>query len=473
MVFQQSRPASFLMRKNIDKHHMKRHVSFFKTAGIAMLCLLAAVVPALNSCQKKSTDVTDLLKTVPSSAATVVSINLASLLEKGGCKVEGSEIKPNGEIEKWLAKDTQFSPTQKEVIRMVLSGESGIDPIGAIFFTDAYNSYVTVALADTDKFIAFAEKSEGKTFTDNGNGVRVCGNFAIKGAQAWMSVTKAGQIDANAVSNYSELEESRSFLTTPYSVELSKMSVDIAGYGQMKGLLRNLDIRNSASVMLLSGLVYENASAFSFTIDFKKGAVNASAIVLNDKGEPAKYLLPTDKIDVDKVKSLGTDANAVVAFSISKSLVEKVQKLGEQLAGQAATSMMESFNSLDGTAAIAFTDPSSPDKGISGLVTTDGKASLELMQLISQLGNTQKDDKLVRFSKGALSGNIKIADAADLLKGSSLGFVIDASAVGDKMAETGLKTMSLTAKPDKGGMRIDIDLKTTNQNENSLLTILK
>lgn len=452
---------------------MKRHISFYKSAGIAMLCLIIAVIPALNSCQKKSTDVTDLLKTVPSSAATVVSINLASLLEKGGCKVDGSEIKANGEIEKWLAADSQFNALQKEVIRMFLSGESGIDPVGAIFFSDAYNSYVTVALADTDKFIAFAEKSEGKTFEEGAEGVRVCGNFAIKGAQAWMNVTSAGTIDATAVSNYAELEESRSFLSTPFGPEISTMRVDITGYGQMKGLMRKMDIRNSASVMLLSGLVYDNASAFSFSVDFLKGAINASAIVLNDKGEPAKFLLPTEKIDVDKVKSLGTDANAVVTFSINMDLVEKVQKLGEQLAGNAASSMMASFNSLDGTAAIAFTNPSNIENGVSGLVTTDGKAPLELMQLISQMGNTQKDDKLVRFTRGTLSGNLKIEEAADILKGSSLGFVIDASVMGDEMEDEGLRSMSLTAKPDKGGMRISIDLKTVNPDENALMTLLK
>ncbi len=445
----------------------------FKTAGIAMLCLLVAVIPALNSCQKKATDVTDLLKTVPSSAATVVSINLASILEKGGCKVEGSEIKSDGEIGKWLAGNKQFTATQREVIQMFLSGESGIDPVGAIFFTDAYNSYVTAVLADTDKFIAFAEKSEGNNFVDGGNGVRICGNFAIKGAQAWMNVTTAGHIDSNAIANYADLEESQSFLSTPFGPEISTMRVDVTGYGQMKGLMRNMDIRNSASLMLLSGLVYDNASSFSFTLDFKKGVVNISSIMLNDKGEPAKYLLPSEKIDVDKVKSIGEDANAVIAFSLSKELVEKVQKLGEQIAGQAASSMMKSFDALDGTAAIAFTDPSEPDKGVSGLVTTNGKASLELMQLISQLGNTQKDDKLIRFSKGTLTGSLKIEDAANLLKGSSLGFVLDASVLGNEVKDLGVSNVILAAKPDKGGLRLDLDIETANRDENALVTFLK
>ena len=75
---------------------------FFSVKGwsMAMLCLLIAALPALQSCDnKKSADVSDLLSTVPSSAATVIGLDLRTMLEKAGCKVEGSTITPGKEVE--------------------------------------------------------------------------------------------------------------------------------------------------------------------------------------------------------------------------------------------------------------------------------------------------------------------------------------------------------------------------------------
>ena len=135
---------------------MKKTVISVKEFGLMLLCLMVAFAP-LTSCQKEKTaNVEDLLSTVPSSAGMVVGFNLSSLLEKAGCKIDGSSVTPGKEIKESL--DAAPAGKQNDLIKALLSGETGIDPVGAILFTDAYNTYFTAAIADTEKYSDFIVK---------------------------------------------------------------------------------------------------------------------------------------------------------------------------------------------------------------------------------------------------------------------------------------------------------------------------
>ena len=90
--------------------------------------MLAFMLPVLNSCKKESADVTDLLSSVPSSAGVVVGFNLQSPLEKSGCKVDGSEITPGAEVASFLESRKDVKSSEREIVKLILNGESGIDP---------------------------------------------------------------------------------------------------------------------------------------------------------------------------------------------------------------------------------------------------------------------------------------------------------------------------------------------------------
>lgn len=441
---------------------------------MAMLCLLIAALPALQSCDnKKSADVSDLLSTVPSSAAAVVGIDLRSMLEKAGCKVDGTTITPGKEVDAWINDDNAISASNRETLRVLFSGESGIDPVGAIYFVDAYNSYVTAVLADTEKFMAFAEKLQNASFEDAEGNVKVNGNIAISGAQVWVCTSSGNTIDAKAVKNYAGLQESQSFMSSDFAPSIAKMTHDIVGYSQLKGLSKGMSISNTATLNLISGLLFDNASAISFNVDFLPGKVTSQAVMLNDKGETAKYLLPADKIDVEKVKGLAKTANIVGAMSITKDFVKKIEKMGESLGGNMMAPFTKALSSLDGTAAVALGDLDSPNHAVSAIVTTDGNPSLDLMQMLSQFGGTQKDGKDVKVVNGTVEGQLDVADAANFLKGSTFGFVAFADGAGITGSKLGMKSVGMNIAPEKGGVALNLRTRTLSDSENALLTIIK
>jgi hypothetical protein len=454
-----------------NQKHQDMKTSFLKLKSLAAVCLIVALLPVFNSCKKEAADVSDLLSKVPSSASVVVGVNLQSLLEKAGCEVNGSEIVAGKDLEEFLDSFKGSSSDNREAMKLFLSGESGIDPAGAIIFSDAYGTYVTAMVADTPKFTEFVKKQTGNDFTEE-NGVKVCGNVAMAGAQVWVNLT-SGNVDSKAIKNYASLEPGQSFITNDFSSNISNMTHDIVGWGKLNAFGRqNMSMGDMAMVNMVVGMLFDGATSSSFYVDFLKGEIKASGAVLNDKGEPAKYLLPAEKVSVAEIKSLGTTAEAVAAMSITKGLVEKIEKLSSSFGGGAG-SMLSLVKSLDGTAAVAISNPDDMADGFSAVVTTDGNPSLDLMNLLSQFAPTKKDGKYVRMNKGTLQGGLEVAAASEILKGSTLGVVVNADAPGVEAAKNGVKTVAFCLTPEKGGISLNVMVKGTDDSENILLTLIK
>ncbi len=456
----------------VSFNQMKKTKTAAESFRIALLCMLAFMLPVLNSCKKESADVTDLLSSVPSSAGVVVGFNLQSLLEKSGCKVDGSEITPGAEVASFLESRKDVKSSEREIVKLILNGESGIDPVGAIFFTDAYSSYLTVSIADTQKFTDFVEKQSGQSFADAGIDVRTCANVAIKGAQAWVCVSSDDAIDNKAIANYSTLAEGQSFVSNGFASNISTMTNDIVGWGEIKGIMKAARMYGEmTTVNLLSGMLFEDAASLSFTMDFLKGKLESSVSVLNSKGKPAKYLLPADKIDVATVKSIAKTAQMYGAVCVTKDLVKKLEKMASSFGGSSAAEMFNSLKTLDGTVAVAFSDDDSFGDNISGVVTTDGAPTLDLMSLISRVAPVRKEDNLVRFSKGAVKGEIDVEESADLLKGSTMGVVMDMQS---KMVNAGsdFRTLAISLVPASGGIKVDITVESADDSKNILLSLL-
>ena len=284
------------------------------------LVLLAVVMLGLNSCKKETVDVTQLLSTVPSSAAGVVVLNLEDMLKDAGCKIKDHVVTPSPEV---LRLIEQASSQDKKQFMMMLDGEGGIEPKGAVIFYDANRVYLTFALYDVKKFCDFVEKNNDAKFSESASGVKVNGNVAVKGAQAWVNIGTNRNIDADAIAAYSSLGTSQSFLVTPNGEKLLVEEDDIRGWAMINTFVNEMLSRSDRSMFTLGlGFLFEDAESVRFKVDFDKGEMESEAIVLNDKGKPAKYLLPTDKVDVSTLKSLGENCEVMMAFTLNSKLIK-------------------------------------------------------------------------------------------------------------------------------------------------------
>ena len=449
---------------------MNKNAFLGKSVRLAFITMLAFLMPVLNSCQKETADTRDLLATVPSSSGIVAGINLKSILEKAGCKVDGADITPGKEVTAWIDSQKDVKDSNRRALKLILDGESGIDPSVAVFFMDAYNSYVTVSLADTKKFEEFVASQSDEQFEDVGDGVHTCGNIAVKGAQAWVCVSSNNTIDAKAVANYANLGDNQSFMKNEFSSKIATMTKDVVGWGDIKSFSKQgFSFNQLSSASMFMNAVFEDASALSFDLDFQKGKTVASVSVLNTKGENAKYLLPTSKVDLSTVESLGEHAELVIAMTITKDFTKKLEKIG----GSMLSSVIETIKPIDGTVAVACGSLDNPEESFSGVVTTDGEPSREFMAMLSQFGATKKDGKLIRVSKGTLAGGFEVDKVSDYLKGSILGVVLNTQAPGLNIAPDMFNTLTVTLVPQGSGLKCDIVAVSNDQSKNMFLSFIE
>lgn len=438
------------------------------------LLLLAVVLLGLNSCKKETVDVTQLLSTVPSSAAGVVVMNLEDMLEDAGCKIKDHVVTPSPEVLKLI---DQVSSQDKKQFMMMLDGEGGVEPKAAVVFYDANRVYLTFALYDVNKFIEFVETNNGAKFTEASLGVKVNGNVAVKGAQAWVNIGSNRSVDADAISAYASLGSSQSFLVTPNGEKLLTEEDDIRGWAMINTFVNEMMSRSDRSMFTLGlGFLFEDAESVRFKVDFDKGEIESEAVVLNDKGKPAKYLLPTEKVDVSTLKTLGENCEAMMAFTVNSKLIKKFDQILSAFGGSFFGNLNYMFKNVDGT--IGFISGSNNMEAVSGVVTTKGDVSKELKDLISnQIAPVSQDGKYLRFSKGNVTGSLNVSECADELKGSCLGIVSDASGLNsvgyNENAVSGFKNLVLKFKPESGGLEIELEIKTSDPKENALLTLLK
>lgn len=440
---------------------------FFRHGIKSLLCLIAVVLTTFTSCKQESSDVSSLLATVPSSAGAVVGVNLKTVLEKADCEVNGSSIKAGKELENWLATIKQ--PGSKgEMLRVFLNSDSGVDPQGMVVFIDAYSTYATAMLADTDKFISFVEEQTGGKFSEAEGGVKVCGNIAIYGAQMWISSNSA-TIDAKAVKNYASLSENQNFLTKNVSKPVVEMESDIVAWGDISTLAKSfLSFGEMAQYNVVIGALFDNPVSLALSVNFEKGKLNSKIKVLNDKGETAKFLLPTKKIDANVVKGLGGTADMVVAANISKDFTKKVEKMLSSFGGGMFDAYLKPLSCVDGTIAVEAGVRENGETPLNGIVQTDGNPTPEVMNFLSQFGSTKKEGNSVMFSKGKVSGDLNVEEMASSLKGAWLGGQYSLSA-----NSKNYKSAAMLLIPDGGGLRLEIQVDGKDSSKNILLSVLK
>lgn len=438
------------------------------------ILLLSMIMLGVCSCKKETVDVTDLLKTVPSSAAGVVVINVAGLAEDSGCQIKDHVIIPSEEVKAFLSKSGE---SVEEDLGVLFDGSTGIEPTAAVLFYDSNRAFLTVALYDEEKFCKFVEEKSEGTFSEVTSGVKVCGNVAVKGVQAWLCLTSGKSIDADAIASYASLASSQSFLVTPMGEKLLTEENDVRGWGVINTFLDNmLGSRNKNVATLGIGFLFQEAESVEFKMDFKKGEVEAEMMVLNDEGKPAKYLLPADKVDTKALANLGTTCDAMMAFTVTPKLIKKFDQVGSALGGALFGDLGEMFKNIDGTVGI-IGGGSGMGETLKGFITTKGEVSKTMKDMISQnVGSVSQDGKYLMFSKGDVKGDLSVAECADELKGCCMGIIYGSGsdALGDMPTSVkGFKSFMMKLEPEDGGLEWKFEAKTGDPKQNALLVIMQ
>lgn len=422
----------------------------------------------LASCSSdKSADAGALLATIPSDASFVATVNLYQLLEKSGCKVKGSEIEPGKEVKNLLAKDSKSQ--ESAFAKAFFNGKSGVDPSVAVAFQLGYYTYITGILADPATFKAMIENETHSSF-ENNDGVETADNIAMANNQFWINIGQHS-IDPKEIEHFLKLDASQSFAQSAYADKLSEITTDIAGWGNISGLLNtaSLGFQERATVQVALQTLFEDPSAMTFTVNFDKNKLLSEAYVLNSKGKNAKFLLPTEAVDMKTIDQLQGKASALCAVSIPNKLIKKLQDETKSKSTSVLGLFLDQLKSVDGTVAVAYSKDSD---SLEGIVSTDGQ---NLTNLTSMLSSFRLDSKIegniVRVSKGAgLTAGTPVSELAAHLKGAVAGVAVSGTELGNEMPK-GIFTFTLCANGNS--LMLKATVETADKNQSLLKTILE
>ena len=435
------------------------------------MAVAAILVSAIfSSCSGDKADVSELLATVPADASAVVAVNMKNLVEKSGSKIDGSKILPGTELEAFIsAKDEDEDINE---LREILNGESGIDPTVALVFLEGPDLYFTGFLANPDDFKIFTKKRFEGEFSES-NGVSSLGNVALKGNQFWIHANHRNAIDTDQITRFISLSDKLSFLSNGYAEKISTFTNDIEGWANISSLYSasGMSFQQKAMAGMGLAILFSDAQDIAFHADFANGSLSTSLSVLNSKGSPAKFNLPTDRIDVGMVKGLGDSAEYIFAMAVSPKLIDQLRKdLGDKnIPG--LNEFAKAFSALDGTCIVEGSG-----ENVKGVCSTKGEDSAALADLISQAlqVTVNKDGKLLRFEKGEVSGTILNAEVAARFKGSMVAFISSSEKVaGVEFKGFPVKDIFSALIPADGSMQMEVVVSSDAPKENFLLTWIK
>lgn len=433
-----------------------------------LTALMLAATLLLPSCSgDNSADTTDLLSTIPSDASLVVVANTKSMLEKCGCKVSDDQVKADDACKALLTKFD--SPSNPIGMRAIFDGDLGVDPSIVAFFQLGYYNYATGFLADPEKFRQAIAKEFNASFSTE-EGIDICANVAVSGSRFWININQ-GSIDPKEVKHFTALDKTQSFLSNDYAEKLSTITTDVEGWGNINGLVNTtgMSFEDRAVFQVATQMLFEDPSALRFSINFEKGEVVMAGGVLNSKGKTARFQLPAGKIDTKTVASIGGTTECLAAIAIPNKLVEKLLKETSAQSPSVLGIYLKLFQGLDGTSAFAF-----DSKGlIRGIISTNGKDLNSLTNILGENDiNVVKEGNILRLSKGDLKGDGDVSEISKDFKDAMVG--IAAFNPGDK-GNFGKYVASavITLSPDGDGMKLRLNARSADKNENFLLTILK
>lgn len=444
-----------------------------KIFTFAVFTVMLSLMLGVSSCSSdKSADATGLFKTIPADAGYVAVANMQNLLEKAGCKVDEDKIEAGKEVTAMLPKveNLQF----RKLLQTFFTGESGVDPSVIAIFNEGYYTYLTGYASDPAKFKATTEKEFSVKFGDN-DGVSIADNVAVIGNQFWVNLGQHN-IDVRDVKHFSNLDNAQSFNNSKYAESLREVEKDIEGWGNIGGMLNtaNFSFQDRATIQVALETLFTDPSAFTFSAEFKKGEAEFMADILNSKGEFAKYKFPTEKLDLKTIEGIGGNAVNLVAVAIPQKMISQLLKDTEKQSPSVFGIYLKALSDIDGTIAVAS---DLEGNSLKGVMTTNGENGSQLAgSLKSMFGvDAVKENKLVKFTKGTISGGKPVAELTKYLDGSIAGFVSaqPAEIKGNAKKLDGVAAFTLSKKDDGIRLKFNITAQGDAAKQNFILTLLQ
>lgn len=423
-----------------------------KKISTLLTALFALVAIMMTGCSKSSNDdARSLLQTVPADAGMVAVINVKNITDAIGCENDGSQIILSEEIRKALAGNG-LPAEDKEMIRALTSGESGVATNAIVYFSAA-RDYVTGLLNNPDQFVAYMKKHGGsgdhEATVQEEDGVKIIGKAAVIGNQFWIS--SPGRPDATQLKYYQKLSDKQSYVSAPGAARLLADDEAVSFVADMNSAASKAG-GNSTQLRMATSLLFDGASYFAGGVKVGKEDIEMESAVLNSDFKPAKFLLPTDKIDTSVVKSMGSGADVFFAAGISKDFVKKLMDLSKSFLGGLPADYTASIGQLDGTLALR-SDAGMKDMEIK--VQTDGKDFGTLSTVLQSMGlSVTRDGNTVNIVSGTdqFTGAIAPDKAASMLKGAWMGAVVA------DYPEKGT-TIVVRFENEKSGLEINVEVE--------------
>lgn len=385
-----------------------------------------------------------LLESVPADADYAVIVRTGRLLEKADCKVSDSKIELSKELRQ-IAEQIK-EPSARETILEIADGKSGVNPEMFCIFQSSH-ALLTGLLTDPSAFKSFVEKKEGSSFEEE-NGVNVNGEYAYVGNRFWIGLE--GRPSPEAISRYAKMSRNQSYLSREEATLLLDTDRELSGIADMRFVMQEQG-RNRAQISMAMNMTFDNVSSLFFTAGIDKETLTATLSPVNAKGKPAKFLLPTGKVDVKKIASLGGKGSAIVAIALPHSLIDKFVGMLSSFGGGLPKDAAEAIGKIDGTTAFLL----EPGNGVAeGIVSTSSKPTPQLVEMIARMSGlvvTVRDDAML-LSSGkaeAAGGKLEAAQEAELFKGAMAGMVADAGFIpaigGQQVVSEGVRIMLVPA----------------------------
>lgn len=195
------------------------------------------------------------------------------------------------------------------------------------------------------------------------------------------------------------------------------------------------------------------------------------ANILNTKGSLAKFLFPTETIDVKTVESAGTTTDALAAIAIPNKLITELIKQTSSKGVSMFDIILKSFSGVDGTTAVAFNENGS---ALSGVISTNGQNMAAITQLLAQRNvKTVLDGNKIRISEGTLSGNSQVSELAAEFKGAMLGVATASARDFIKGSNEAVAGGAFTLRPSGNSLQARVVLFGTDRDKNILSGLVK
>lgn len=445
-----------------------------KTLAMTLVFVCAAI---LSSCSC-SRDKKDLLSFVPADTAGVAVIDLTNLWDQLEIKVDGDDLSYCSEIKDLLKLGNIKSKDLDKVAEVLKMFEGTAKTIVIFEYEDAV--WGTFYVKDGDDFIKTLE-DEGNADFDKEEGYKVWEHIAVKGDQVWFCVNPAktdDDIDPEAIEQLADLDKDKRFDKKYEKIAEYMLGEDVCS-AYCINMEKILDYVNNSydrqmCNMALS-MVFDQAKFLVGQSKLNDKGMTGEVRMLNDKQEPAKFLLPMAKIEAAGLSKLNNNAPLIAAVAVNPELVQKIKGVIEKMDGSLSEGDQEVFSVLgalsgtsgfslatasDGTLVVNFDNATTPSQF--GTLLSSDQSKIEFSTAGNQL--------IARLPGTPAAGQ---GQAPSELVGQYAGIYIDGSKEGGKIVNgydlSKLGKMWMTLGPDGDGVKLTSgwDLK------NPMRTLLK